>query len=177
MARYVLLLRGINVGGNRRVSMQDLRALLAGLGYTDVATLLQSGNAVFTSTRRQADKVCAEVEQAIVGKLGMPVRCVLRTAAQLGAVVDANPFPQHARDGARLMVAFASGPLARAKLAGVAADRFAPDEFHVADREIYLWLPNGASGSRIPVDFWDKQTGIMTTTRNWNTVTKLRGMT
>ena len=67
--RYVLLLRGINVGRGRRVSMQDLRALLAGLGYTDVATLLQSGNAVFTSTRRQADKVCAEVEQAIVGKV------------------------------------------------------------------------------------------------------------
>jgi uncharacterized protein (DUF1697 family) len=175
--RYVLLLRGINVGKGRRVSMQDLRALLTGLGYTDVATLLQSGNAVFTSTHRQADKVCAEVEQAIVGKLGMPVRCVLRTAAQLGAVVDANPFPEHTGDGARLMVAFASGPLDRAKLAGVAADQFAPDEFHLGDRELYLWLPNGASGSRIPIDFWDKQTGLLITTRNWNTVTKLRAMT
>jgi uncharacterized protein (DUF1697 family) len=176
MARYVLLLRGINLGGSRRVSMQDLRALLSELGYTDVATLLQSGNAVFTSTRRQGDKVCAEVEQAIAGKLGMPVRCVVRTAAQLGAVVDANPFPQHASDGARLMVAFASGPLPRAKLADVAADRFAPDEFSLGDRELYLWLPNGASGSRIPIDFWDKRTGLLTTTRNWNTVTKLRKM-
>jgi uncharacterized protein (DUF1697 family) len=176
MARYVLLLRGINLGSSRRMSMQDLRALLAGLGYTDVATLLQSGNAVFTSTRRQADKVCAEVEQAIAGELGMPVRCVLRTAAQLAAVVDANPFPQHASDGARLMVAFTSGPLDRAKVAGLAADKFAPDEFHLGDSEIYLWLPNGMSGSQVPIDFWDKQTGLLTTTRNWNTVTKLNAM-
>ena len=76
-------------------------------------------------------------------------------------------------DGARLMVAFASGAVDRARLADVAADRFAPDEFVAGDREIYLWLPNGVSGSRIPIDFWDKQTGLMTTTRNWNTVTKL----
>ena len=53
------------------------------------------------------------------------------------------------------------------------AQRFAPDEFRLADREIYLWLPNGQSGSRIPIDFWDKQSGLLGTTRNWNTVTKL----
>jgi uncharacterized protein (DUF1697 family) len=176
MARYVVLLRGINLGGSRRVSMQDLRALLTNLGYTDVATLLQSGNAVLDSTRRQPDKVCAEIERAIGAELGMPVRCVVRTAAELAAVVDANPFPEHAADGAKLMVSFASGRVDRAKLAGVEADAFAPDEFAVGDREIYLWLPNGASGSRIPIDFWDKRTGLTTTTRNWNTVTKLLAM-
>ena len=176
MARYVALLRGINLGPHRRMSMQDLRALLTDLGYTDVATLLQSGNAVFTSPRRQVDKVTAEVEQAIGDRLGMPVRCVLRTAAELAAVVEANPFPQHAGEGAKLMVTFLSGPVDRSRLAGVDPADFAPDEFGVADREIYLWLPNGMSGSRIPVDFWDKHTGLVTTTRNWNTVTKLLAM-
>ncbi len=177
MARYVALLRGINLGGKRRMAMQDLRALLSGLGYTDVATLLQSGNAVFTSARRQPDKVCAEVERGIGETLGMPVRCVIRTAAQLAAVVAANPFPEHAGDGAKLMVAFLSGTVRGSALAGLDAGRFAPDEFRVAGGEIYLWLPNGASGSRIPIDFWDKQTGVLTTTRNWNTVTKLRELT
>jgi uncharacterized protein (DUF1697 family) len=176
MARYIVLLRGINLGSSRRVSMQDLRALLTGLGYTDVGTVLQSGNAVLTSPRRQPGKVCAEIEQAIGDELGMRVRCVVRTAAELAAVVEANPFPQHAADGARLMVTFASGRVTRAKLAGVEADRFAPDEFVPGDREIYLWLPKGVSGSRIPIDFWDKQTGLTTTTRNWNTVTTLLAM-
>jgi uncharacterized protein (DUF1697 family) len=176
MARYVALLRGINLGPHRRMAMQDLRALLTDLGYTDVATLLQSGNAVFTSPRRQVDKVTVEVEQAISHRLGMPVRCVLRTAAELAAVVGANPFRQHAGEGAKLMVTFLSGAVDRSRLAGVDPAEFAPDEFGVADREIYLWLPNGMSGSRIPVDFWDKQTGLVTTTRNWNTVTKLLAM-
>src|SRR5258707_2933192 len=108
MARYIALLRGINLGSSRRMSMQDLRALLTGLGYTDVATLLQSGNVVFTSPRREADKVRVEVEKAISQQLGMAVRCVMRTAAQLAAVVDANPFQDHAGDGAKLMVAFLS---------------------------------------------------------------------
>ncbi len=176
MARYVALLRGINLGPHRRIAMQDLRALLADLGYTDVATLLQSGNAVFTSTRRQVDKVTAEVEQAITERLGLPVRCVLRTAAELAAVVEANPFPQHAAQGAKLMVSFLAGRVDRARFAAVEQDRFAPDEFVAAEREVYLWLPNGMSGSRIPVDFWDKQLRLLSTTRNWNTVTKLLAM-
>ncbi len=177
MARYIALLRGINLGSSRRVSMQDLRAILGDLGYTDVATLLQSGNAVFTGPRRQADKVCAEVSQAITERLGMPVRCVVRTASELAAVVAANPFPEHAGDGAKLMVAFLSGPVDRSTVDDVDPAGFAPDEFRLGGREIYLWLPNGASGSRIPVDFWDKKTKLLSTMRNWNTVTKLLAMT
>ena len=176
MARYIALLRGINLGSSRRIAMQDLRALLGDLGYTDVATLLQSGNAVFTSPRRQVDKVTAEVEQAIGERFGMPVRCVLRRAAEFAAAVEANPFPQHADEGAKLMVTFLSGPLDRARFADLDPERFAPDEFAATDREIYLWLPNGMSGSRIPIDFWDKQVGRLGTTRNWNTVTKLLAM-
>jgi uncharacterized protein (DUF1697 family) len=176
VARYIALLRGINLGSSRRVSMQDLRAILTGLGYEDVATLLQSGNAVFTSPRRQAEKVRAELERGISGELGIAVRCVVRTAAELAAVVAENPFPERAADGAKLMVTFLSGPVESSIVDGSDEARFAPDEFHLGAREIYLWLPNGASGSRIPIDFWDKKTKLLATTRNWNTVTKLLAM-
>ena len=176
MARYIALLRGINLGGSRRVSMQDLRAVLTGLGYQDVATLLQSGNAVFSSPRRQADKVCADLDRGISEQLGMRVRCVVRTAAELAAVVAANPFPEHEAEGAKLMVTFLSGAVKPSIVDDDDAARFAPDEFRLGAREIYLWLPNGASGGRIPVDFWDRKTGLLTTTRNWNTVTKLVAM-
>jgi uncharacterized protein (DUF1697 family) len=168
-----VLLRGINVGRNKRIAMQDLRAVLAGLGYQDVATLLQSGNAVFTSARRQAGAVAGEIEQGISRELGLSVPCVVRSAAELAAVIAANPFTVKVSEGSRLLVSFLSGPVDRARLAGLDLADFAPDEVHVGDREIYAWLPNGQAGSRIPIDFWDKRLGVVSTARNWNTVTKL----
>jgi uncharacterized protein (DUF1697 family) len=176
MTRYVALLRGINLGSSRRVSMQDLRALLTDLGYDDVRTLLQSGNAVFGAARRQPAKLCAEIGERMARELGMKIECVIRTADELAAVVEANPYPQRASDGAKLMVTFLPAPLDPARFADVDPADYAPDEFHLAGREIYAWLPNGASGSRIPVTFWDRRTGQVATTRNWNTVTKLLAM-
>jgi uncharacterized protein (DUF1697 family) len=176
MAKYAVLLRGINLGSSRRVSMQDLRALLADLGYEDVRTLLQSGNAVFGAPRRKPEKLCAEITERMARELGMEIGCVIRTADELAAVVDANPFPDKASDGARLAVTFLSGPLDPARFADADPADFAPDEFRLAGREIYTWLPNGFSGSRIPPNFWDKRTDQLATTRNWNTVTKLLAM-
>jgi uncharacterized protein (DUF1697 family) len=173
MTRYVVLLRGINLGPSRRVAMQDLRALLTGLGYENVRTLLQSGNAVFAAPRRQPEKLCAEIGERMAGELGMKIDCVIRTAEELAAVVAANPFPQRVSDGAKLMVTFLSGPLDPTRFADTDPADYAPDEFRLAGSEIYAWLPNGASGGRIPANFWDKRTGLLTTTRNWNTVTKL----
>jgi uncharacterized protein (DUF1697 family) len=173
MTRYAVLLRGINLGSSRRVSMQDLRGLLTGLGYQEVRTLLQSGNATFGAARKRPAALCAEITERIAAELSLKVDCVIRTADELAGVVEANPFPDKASEGAKLMVTFLSGPLDPGRFADDDPAGFAPDEFRLADREIYAWLPNGMSGSRIPVNFWDRRTGLLTTTRNWNTVTKL----
>jgi uncharacterized protein (DUF1697 family) len=90
MPRYAALLRGINLGRNKALAMEDLRALLSGLGHTDVRTYLRSGNAVFSCPAGEPDGLAATIERAITDTLGMSVRCVVRTGTELRAVIDAN---------------------------------------------------------------------------------------
>src|SRR3954454_2877015 len=108
MPRYVALLRGINVGGNKKVAMADLRALLSGLGYTNVRTHLQSGNAVLTSPSRDPQQLAGKIENRIQNRLGMTVRCLVRNRAEFRAVTDGNPLADVATDGSRMLALFLS---------------------------------------------------------------------
>lgn len=174
-ASWVALLRGINLARNRRIAMADLRKLLEALGYGDVRTLLQSGNAVFTADPASG---AAELEQQISDRiqadLGMDVKVLVRSADELAAVADANPFVAQGVEIKELHVAFLSAP-PRAELATtIDHGTYAPDEFAFGDRAIYMRRPNGIMGSVLPD--WRKLLGVEVTERNWNTVTKLRAM-
>jgi uncharacterized protein (DUF1697 family) len=171
--RWVALLRGINVGGNKRVAMADLRGLLESLGYEDVATVLQSGNALFT-TAGSASKLEAQIGASITADLGMDVKVLVRSAEELAAVVDANPWPARGADPKELHFAFLSAAAPAKKIASITADDFRPDEFEVGDRVLYLRLPDGVAKSRFPN--WDRLLGLDVTARNWNTVNRLRAL-
>jgi len=170
---YVALLRGINLGAKRRVAMADLRSLLEGLGYDDVRTHLQSGNAVFRTGTRSAAAVRRAVEDGIADELGMSADVVVRTAAQLAKVVAADPFAGTATDPARYLVTFLDKAPAKAWLAEVSDIDHEPEQFVVRGTEIYLWLPKGVHASRLARLVGDKKLGGTATTRNWNVVTKL----
>jgi uncharacterized protein (DUF1697 family) len=172
MARYVALLRGINVGGNKKIAMADLRKLIGDLGFTDVATLLQSGNVVFTATGKAA-QIERKLESALDSELGMSVRCLVRTAAEMRAVVDGNPLADIATDNSRFLVTFLSTPID-----GVppAAEEFAPEQFRIVGREIYMWFPDGVRDAKLARVNWDRKYQVVATGRNWNTVTKLADM-
>jgi uncharacterized protein (DUF1697 family) len=170
------LLRGINVGRAKQVAMADLRDLLTGLGYTGVRTLLRSGNAVLTGPSRPTATVAAGIEKAIADRLGMDVRCVVRTAEELRDVVDANALRDVADDGARLLVAFLAKPLDRALVADLDPTTYEPERFHLADREIYVWYANGILDSKLSHAFLEKRLAQIATARNWNTITKLLAM-
>jgi uncharacterized protein (DUF1697 family) len=174
MTTRIALLRGINVGRNKRIAMADLRAMLESLGYQDVRTLLQSGNAIFVAGKGKDATLEQEISAAIKATFGMEVAVLVRTAAEVAAVVDSNPFVAQGADSSELHATFVAAPPPAAKVAAVDREACAPDEFAVGDRVIYLRLRNGVMGSRLP-DF-DKVLGIRTTTRNWNTTTRLREM-
>jgi uncharacterized protein (DUF1697 family) len=176
MTRYAVLLRGINVGGNKKIAMADLRTLLTGLGFTDVATLLQSGNAVFTSPVKDTAKLAAQIEQAIADQFGMQVSCLIRTGPQLRRVIAADPFGEIATNPSRYMVIFLSGEPDPAWLKGIDASAYAPDEFRLGKHEIYLWLPKGAADSKLSLALMSKKSGVISSARNWNTVAKLAAM-
>lgn len=171
---WVALLRGINLGRHKRVAMADLRALLESLGYGDVRTLLQSGNAVFTSDRRDAAKLERQISERIEADLGVDVTTLVRSADDLAAVVDANPFPAQGVEPKELHVVFLSAAPPADAVAELDHDRFAPDQVEFGDRVIYVRLPDGVMGSRLPD--WGPLFDLSVTMRNWNTVMRLRDL-
>ena len=134
MPVHVALLRGINLGSKRRVAMADLRALLEGLGYDDVRTHLQSGNAVFRAPIRSAAAVEKAVSAAIRAELGLEVAVVSRTAAQLAAVVEADPFAGVAKDPARYLVTFLEKKPPASWLAAIDPETYAPEQAAVVGK-------------------------------------------
>jgi uncharacterized protein (DUF1697 family) len=175
VARLVALLRGINLGANRRIAMADLRELLSELGYEDPRTHLQSGNAVF-ETGEAPEKAARRIEQAIEERFGFPVDVMTRTADELAAVVAANPLGDVATDGAKHLVAFLSEAPDEAALARLAERDLGTDRFAVGEREVYVWCPDGVRNSQAFAALTAAKASPTATARNWNTVTKLLDM-
>lgn len=171
---WIALLRGINVGRNKRIAMGDLRVMLESLGYSDVRTLLQSGNALFEAGTRKPEALEKDISAGIKAAFGMEVATMVRSAKELAAVVDENPFVARGVDPVELHATFLTANPAAAKIAAVDREECAPDEFAVGTRVIYMRLRNGVMGSRLPD--WDKVLGVRATTRNWNTTIRLREM-
>jgi uncharacterized protein (DUF1697 family) len=170
--RQIVLLRGVNLGPHRRLAMADLRALLASLGYAEVATLLQSGNAVLT-TRKQPATVKRDVERAILSELGMETEVFVRTRDELERLIARDPLGTVADNGSRYIVSFLSGTpgaALRRDLEGLAVP---PERIAFGGREIYTWHPGGVAGSKLAAQLAKRGLGVGATGRNWNTVTKL----
>lgn len=170
MTRYVALLRAVNLGSHKKVSMADLRELLAGLGYADVRTYLQSGNAVFTAPETRPERVAASVEERLAAELGLTTEVIMRTAEELQDVVERNPL--EVDDPAKSTVWFLLKPPPQDWLTGLDLDRFAPEEMRAGEREIYLRLPNGIGRAKLPVAL-GRRLKTPATMRNWKTVTSL----
>jgi uncharacterized protein (DUF1697 family) len=171
----VALLRGINLASRNRVDMAGLRELLGELGYTDVRTYLQSGNAVLTSPA-SPQTVAKEIEERLQSRYGKSIRVIIRSRDELADVVRHNPFAGKETDGRKLHVNFLSAEPAPKQLKAIDPKEFEPDRFDLRGREIYLWLPNGMQGTRLP-QMLDKRLDVVSTSRNWNTVTKLLELT
>ena len=173
-ANRIALLRGINIGPRQRVSMPDLRALIEGLGYTDVETLVQSGNVIFTSRAAPAT-LEKKLEQEIEQQLGVDPAVVVRTRDELAAAIEANPFkvPQNPKD---LHVTFLSGAPDNDAVKKLETADFPPDELRFAGREIYILYADGMGRSELAKQLGRAKLGVAATDRNWNTVTKLLEM-
>ncbi|MEU9609168.1 DUF1697 domain-containing protein [Streptomyces sp. NPDC048057] len=178
--RYAALLRGINVGGHRKVPMAELRAVIADLGHRDVVTHLQSGNAAFTAADdADGEAVRRALEEAVEGHFGFAVDCLVRDGDYLSAVVADCPFPADALEAKQLHVTYFSGPVTPERFDGIDQAAFTPEEFRIGDRALYLYAPEGLGRSKL-ADALARPSvtrGLVATTRNWNTVTKLVELT
>jgi uncharacterized protein (DUF1697 family) len=163
-----VFLRGINVGGNKKVPMAGLREALTRAGHAGVKTLLQSGNVVLDKAKP------AEIEKLIEAEFGMRVRVMVRTHAELVQVIEANPFQHHEDQPSRLAVGFLEKDPGTVS---IDPKPYAPDEFLLRGKDMYLWYPNGMGETKVGNNAFLKTLGVAMTVRNWNTVTKMAELT
>ena len=172
MARQVVLLRGINLGPNRRVPMPALREALTKAGFADVETYVQSGNIVL-QTDLTSEKLQKRTERVIKKTFELDVPVITRTRDELAQVVKQNPLDGVATNPKRYQVSFLSAPLQAAQIEQIEALVAPLERFHAIGRELYAWHPEGVSRSKL----WNKlagtSLGVTATARNWTTVTTL----
>jgi uncharacterized protein (DUF1697 family) len=176
LSRLALLLRGINVGGNNKVAMADLKRLLGDLGYEDCKTLLNSGNAVVT-TDDPPGEAERQVAAAIKQELGLSIEGMARTHDELAAVVKANPLKSVATNPKFSVVAFLRSAPPQDALDDIDPEQYAPECWKLVGRELFIWFANGQAKTKLPPNLFDKRLKTPATARNWNTVVKLLELT
>jgi uncharacterized protein (DUF1697 family) len=175
MSTFVVLLRGINVGKAKRVPMADLRDLLTGLGYTGVATLLNSGNAVFSAPNGTSARHARDIAAAIADRFGFEVPVIVRSAGELAAIISGNPIRADASVHSRFLVVFAQDSRSVAALAAVTPLVDPPEQFFLGKQAAYLLCAKGILESKAAVALLGKA-GKSATTRNWATTLKLQAL-
>lgn len=171
MPRYAALFRGINVGKAKRIAMADLRALLAKLGCTEVQTLLNSGNAVFTAAD-PADKLAARIRESVLKKTGVDALVIVKSAKDVAAIVAGNELEKVATDPSRLLVALTHDSKALKLVAALGERGWGDERIHVGKHAAYLWCANGILESKAAESLLKGLAGVGTT-RNWNTMNKI----
>jgi uncharacterized protein (DUF1697 family) len=171
----VALLRAVNLGASRKLNMPALREALAQAGHEGVRTHLQSGNVVVESALAAA-ALERRLEKEIRAAFGLDVPVMVRTRAQLAAVVKFDPLGDVATSGSRYHVTFLAKPLGAAAARALKQADLEPERLVVKGREVYAWLPDGVHKSRATRLLTEKRLGVAGTARNWNTVRRLLEM-
>ena len=172
-AVHVALLRGINVGGRNKLPMAELREVFARAGANEVRTYIQSGNVLFRAPSGLARKLPATIADALERRFSLKVPVILRSAEELIAAAERNPFLEAEVDTGALHVMFLAEKPARGAAASLDPRRSPPDEFALGEREVYLRCPNGVADTKLTNDYFDRTLGTVSTGRNWRTVLKL----
>jgi uncharacterized protein (DUF1697 family) len=181
MARYVALLRGINVGGRNKVAMADLRQVATSLGHTEVATYIQSGNMVFTSPDTSVGGLAVALEEAIAARLGVQPAVVVLSRPELAQVIADNPFPDETAPKC-LHAVFRREEMSPEGIAAVAAAqqraqaKGSRDEAVVVGRTLFLRTPDGLGRSELAAQLARSAAQTAGTARNWATVNRLLAM-
>jgi len=175
MTLWIALLRGINIGGNHKLSMKDLTALLHDLGASQVKTYIQSGNVVLHHPSPDRQTLAQAITTAIAEAHGFAPHVLLLTHAELTRAMDANPFPGGVLDPKSLHLFFMDAPPPNPDLAGLEGVRIGSEQFALLGATFYLLAPEGIGRSRLAAKV-ERALGMAATARNWNTCQKMRDL-
>lgn len=175
MSKKIAILRGINVGGRRKILMADLRQLMTDIGFMDVGTYIQSGNVFLNSNKEATDiKLAEEIEQAILDKYGFAVPVIVKSVDEIVQAVQENPFYQDKEvDIKTLHLTFLKETPSSENLAKTEAYDYSPDKFVIQDKCVFIYCEGKYHQSKLTNNFFEKKLKVPATTRNWKTVLKL----
>ena len=173
MPRYVALLRSVNVAGHGRIAMHELRASFETLGYSGVTTYIQTGNVLFSTGSKSQAGITAAIEERLAQDFGDSPEVILRTVPELLRIGKASPYAKAGANPSRHHVTFLATAPTAAALRALVLPPSGRDELVVDGLEIYVYTPDGYAATKFTGTFLERRLGVVSTTRNWNTVTKL----
>jgi uncharacterized protein (DUF1697 family) len=176
MPTYVALLRSVNVAGHGRLAMPELQQAFIDLGHREVSTYIQTGNVIFRSAGKSAPKMAAAIGQELERRFGSTPKVILRSAADLTRTVSTSPYPGLGADPSRHHVTFLAEAPSKDRLANFRVPESGRDTLEIIGREVYVHTPDGYGRSKLTGTYLERHLGVASTTRNWNTVTKLAAL-
>ena len=173
MTKFIALLRGINVSGQKQIKMPDLKSLFEESGFQNIETYIQSGNVIFTSKEKLPEKLEQKISLAIKRKFGFDVQIIVLTPEEIEYVLNNNPFIKKKKESEKLYVTFLAKPPSDENINKLNAIDYSPEEYIIDGRYIYLFVPNGYGKAKLNNNFFESKLNVSATTRNWKTVNKM----
>jgi len=178
MNKYISILRGINVGGNRKILMNDLKDLYRKLGFTNVETYIQSGNVIFESDKNgSTTDLEVKIQQAIAETFGFDVPVIVRIAGEWAESIVNNPFwKEKDADIDRLHLTCLKEVPSPELLDKIKLFQFLPDRYEIIGKDVFIFCAAGYGTSKLTNPFFESKLKVSASTRNWKTVMKLNEM-
>jgi len=173
--KYLSILRGINVSGQKKIKMADLKSLYENLGLSDVITYIQSGNVIFYSKKKNRKNLKDAIEKAIEEKYAFHVPVDIRTAKELETIVSRCPYEEAKieTNGTKILVTFLASIPSKERVDALLEHVKPPEKLLAKGSEVYLYCPNGYGKSKLSNTFLESKLGVSATTRNWKSVNAL----
>jgi len=177
MQTYISLLRGINVSGQKKINMKELKALYEEAGFQNVQTYIQSGNVVFQSKKSTARTLSRKIETLIREHYAFDVAAVVLSPQELDKVIVGNPFAKEKDfEEGKMYICFLNEAPKQDLVEKIRDVRYGSDRFVINNAIIYLFVPGGYGNTKLNNNFFESKLKVVGTTRNWNTVNKLAEM-
>ena len=171
MNQFIVLLKGINVGGNKKVPMAELRQLLTKTGFQEVQTYIQSGNIILQTDENNVTKIEDSISKSILDHFGFEVSVLVKTREELRCIFQDSPFSEDKKKASYFMMLHDMPDKAIVKEASEKI--YEGEEYKIINDCIYYFYEKGMGQAKFNVNFFERKFNTFATARNYNTMVKL----
>jgi len=175
MNRRIAILRGINVGGKRKILMADLKSMFEKMKFLNISTYIQSGNVIFDLEKKFDNRDLGQkIEKEIEKEFGFEVPVIVRTPKEISTAINQNPFYKDETDIANLHLTFLNTEPIEENQKKTETYNYKPDKFKIEGKDVFIYCEGKYYKSKLTNNFFEKKLKVDATTRNWKTVLKLQ---